>query len=290
MKLLDPNQSEALYGEAGFEELEAFFYCEALTTRSERHDWTIHPHRHKSLFQVFLVTEGGGRVQLDDQISELSAPCVLYIPDGVMHGFDWQKGSTGYVVSVASPMIKQVVDAIGPSRRARQASATQVGDTIRDKLVNVCESLSAEDQQRQSWRDPMVMALLQQLLIWIFRALPARPEAHSGLTKPERKVAMFKALIEKHSHEQHQVAWYAKHIGVSGAHLNQICQQYAGSSALTLIHSHLLDEAKRHLIFADLLIATIADRLGFADPTYFNKFFKKQTGLTPATYRQHFRD
>ncbi|MFQ3234918.1 MAG: AraC family transcriptional activator of pobA [Paraglaciecola sp.] len=136
----------------------------------------------------------------------------------------------------------------------------------------------------------MVLILLQKLLIGIYRSAPSESAVHPGLSKPERKVAMFKALIEQHNQVHNQVGWYANRVGVSHAHLNQVCQKYSGRTALGLINGFLLDEAKRHVIFADLRIVAVPDHLGFSDSTYFNKLFKKHTGITPGKYRQHFRE
>ena len=73
---------------------------------------------------------------------------------------------------------------------------------------------------------------------------------------------------------------------MSQAHLNQICQQYVNANALALIHNVLISEAKRYLIFSDTAVADIAERLGFNEPGYFNKFFKRHTKLSPAAYRR----
>jgi len=55
---------------------------------------------------------------------------------------------------------------------------------------------------------------------------------------------------------------------------------------LALIHNVLINEAKRFLVFADMPVAEIAERLGFSDPGYFNKFFKRYTQTSPAKYRK----
>jgi len=275
-----------LYGEKGSFWHQTFLYCEPLTQRSEQHEWKIHPHRHQHITQIFVLTEGGVDVQFDDEHHRITAPALLYIPDGVMHGFDWQSHSQGTVLSVASPMLRQVEQNIGESvETLAGAFVLAVKDIYLSPLQAICGAIQQEANASSLHQGSMLQALLQQLLILMHRMQPARTEEGS-LSKPERKLRQFQHLIRLHFTTQHKVAWYAGQIGVSQAHLNQICQQYFRSNALALIHNVLISEAKRYLIFSDTAVADIAERLGFNEPGYFNKFFKRHTELSPAAYRR----
>ena len=77
----------------------------------------------------------------------------------------------------------------------------------------------------------------------------------------------------------------AHRVGISVAHLNSICRELAGQSALQILHQRLLLEAKRHLIYTPMTISEVADQLGFADPAYFARFFRRLTGTSPSAYR-----
>lgn len=57
------------------------------------------------------------------------------------------------------------------------------------------------------------------------------------------------------------------------------------STPLKIINDRIILEAKRQLCYTDLKIKEIAFRLGFDDPSYFVKFFKRQTGILPAEFR-----
>jgi len=273
------------YGEDSAFAPHTLLYCEALVQRSEQHNWTIQPHRHRQITQLFVVLEGGVEVRLDTQQYKRSAPVIIVIPQGIMHGFDWQADSQGVVLSVATPMLQQVLGSLGLHSRVDQPFITAIPDTDRDYVTQLCNLLQQEANQPAIYQDAMLQALLQQLLIWLLRARTDNKE-ESNLSKSERKVRQFQQLIERHFTQYHQVSWYANEIRVSQAHLNQICREQSGENALALIHKVLLNEAKRYLVFADMPVAEIAERLGFSDPGYFNKFFKRKVGTSPATYRR----
>lgn len=279
-----------LYGEKGSFPHQTFLYCEPLTQRSAQHEWKIHPHRHKQITQIFVISEGGVDVQFDDDRQHISAPALLYIPDGVMHGFDWQAHSQGTVLSVATPMLRQVEQNIGESVDALvEAFVLPVNSEFHSPLQAICAALQQEANRPAMHQSGMLQALLQQLLVLMHRLQPSRYD-EGGLSKPERKLRQFQQLIHQHFMSQHTVSWYAQKIGVSQAHLNLICQQHFHSRALALIHNVLISEAKRYLVFSDIGVAEIAERLGFTEPGYFNKFFKRHTGLSPATYRRQSQD
>lgn len=273
------------YGEDAPQNNQALLYCEALSLRSEQHNWTIQPHRHRQITQIFVITQGGVEVQLDAERHRCSAPHILYIPDGIMHGFEWQAGSQGYVLSVASPLIQQVNSTYQSYQPSPSPALVALESEHVVLISRLCEQIQQETTTKCELQGPMLLALLQQVLIWMARLQP-QVEEDISTSKSERKLHEFKHLIDKHFTEYHQVSWYANQIGVSQAHLNQLCQQYLQTNALSLIHKVIINEAKRFLIFADMPVASIAERLGFNEPTYFNKFFKRYVNMSPAVYRR----
>ena len=79
--------------------------------------------------------------------------------------------------------------------------------------------------------------------------------------------------------------FYAGRLGLTATHLNRICREHLGDTALGLIHQRTILEAKRYLTFTSLSAKEIALALGFEDPSYFARFFKTQTGSPPLAFR-----
>ena len=83
----------------------------------------------------------------------------------------------------------------------------------------------------------------------------------------------------------HLVSTYARSLGCSSRSLNRACRAAADLSAKEVIVARVVLEAKRLLAHADDPVAAISHRLGFDEPTNFTKFFKRDTGTTPARFR-----
>jgi AraC family transcriptional activator of pobA len=65
-----------------------------------------------------------------------------------------------------------------------------------------------------------------------------------------------------------------------------LSRRIAQKSALELIHERLLLEAKRNLIYTSTSISELSYAIGFSDPAYFTRFFKKATGEAPKAFRK----
>lgn len=95
----------------------------------------------------------------------------------------------------------------------------------------------------------------------------------------------YRQLVELRAAQQHGVAQYADALAVSPAHLNRLCRQHLGASAKDVIQDRLEVVARRMLLFSNDSAAQVSRRLGFADPSYFTRFFRRRTGMTPAAFR-----
>jgi hypothetical protein len=67
--------------------------------------------------------------------------------------------------------------------------------------------------------------------------------------------------------------------------LNRLCLKIAGKSAFEMTQDRLMLEACRKLTYVPAGVASIAYELGFQDPAYFSRLFKKLVGMTPKEYR-----
>jgi AraC-like DNA-binding protein len=109
-------------------------------------------------------------------------------------------------------------------------------------------------------------------------------------TAGSRLVRQFHISVERHFHEELTLADYARELGVTANHLNDVVRRETKQSAGSLIRRRRLLDAKRLLSHSTLSVSEVGYGLGFQDPSYFSRFFRKSTGLAPAAFRDAIRE
>jgi AraC-like DNA-binding protein len=131
-------------------------------------------------------------------------------------------------------------------------------------------------------------ALLSHLLAaLILRAIPDAPAAtgampSAGATDVFRA---YRASVEEHFTDWHQVADYARALGYDVRTLTRATRAATGTGAKEFLDQRILLEARRLLAHTDLPVGGCARRLGFRDAGNFTTFFRRQAGLPPAAWR-----
>jgi AraC-like DNA-binding protein len=105
-----------------------------------------------------------------------------------------------------------------------------------------------------------------------------------------RIVRQFKSLIDENFVNATQVTQYADMLYVTPGHLNDLIKTVTGKTAKQIIDERRILEAKRLLFWGEHSVKEIAGRLNFEDDAYFNRFFKKHTGNTPALFQKQIRE
>lgn len=96
----------------------------------------------------------------------------------------------------------------------------------------------------------------------------------------------FRKLLFAHVRSKHQVSDYARLLSITPNHLNKTVKAVTGKSPGKWIDEAIVLEAKVLLYQSNLSISAIAAELGFDDPSYFTRLFKKYEGTTPLSFRK----
>ncbi|WP_111415016.1 helix-turn-helix domain-containing protein [Billgrantia lactosivorans] len=287
-----------LYGETRHWPTPDLLHCESIPERSRLHDWHIRPHRHADLVHVLHVASGQVELELEGTRHALRGPLAIVVPALSIHGFRFSEDIEGHIVTLAQPLAEQLGQRLGAQAqvlRHAEYHLLKLPSQAR-RLATLVAEIDAEYRQPAAGRDHMLGALIEALTVALARL--AEPHGLSGSAPGVRQrdrghehLASFQALIEAQYRQQPSVERFAEQLGMSSAHLNALCRRLADRSALQLLHERLLLEAKRQLTYTNMTISQVADSLGFSEPAYFTRFFKRNTGLSPRDFRlrQHGR-
>ncbi|MFS8110441.1 helix-turn-helix domain-containing protein [Rhizobium jaguaris] len=277
-----------LYGENTGKKPDFWLHCETIPSRSSLHHWEIRPHRHERFFQILYIDAGSGDAVFDGESHAIMPPAVITIPPRLNHGFRFSRDIDGFVITV---LISHLKAAPGDRSRLGQWLATPHLtrlDTSSQDAAYVAETLKRlgkEFANRHSGRNDLLEAYLTSALLLTARLSQQGGEGQGASDESERRMETLYGLIQRHLRSHKPAAFYAEALGISPTHLNRVVRDKTGQGAHELIVRKLVDEAKRELVFTFGSVQEISFRLGFTDPTYFSRFFLKQTGQTPRAWR-----
>jgi AraC family transcriptional regulator, transcriptional activator of pobA len=278
-----------LYGEEQQWLTPDLLHCEAIATRSRLHNWEILPHSHHGLLQLLWLEQGEATLQLDDWKGQLVAGGVLIVPQHCIHGFQFSTDAKGIVITLAYPLLESLGTDLSTALQSESAARVFILEENEERslIEAMLRKLMKEYQQQQGYRRELIESSLTVVLASLMQqAQSTQPRASEHPKRARRYLSEFTNLIEQDYVHHHQLTFYATKIGISTAHLNAVCREFVQRSALDLIHARIMLEAKRNLVYTSLTIKTVAEMLGFADPAYFTRFFKRQAGLSPKEFRQ----
>jgi AraC family transcriptional activator of pobA len=281
----------ALYGEnTAIEDIE-FVHIEDIASRSKLYDWEISAHTHSALFQIMLITKGNADAVLDNENIQLTAPSLILIPAGTVHGFHFAPDTQGRIISVALGFLENnsramdqecIHEIINQSIVLPYARSARHFGTIK-KLI---DQLLAEFRYPQLGRAIVFDALLRTLLIHVLRHKKIERIKQTTHSHQRTIFNQYRTLIEAHYNQRWTVANYATEMCMTESKLNRVCKSFTQKSAFEVLQDRILLEAQRYLIYTTAPLDKISYDLGLNDSAYFCRYFKKRTGMTPKAFRK----
>jgi AraC family transcriptional activator of pobA len=245
------------------------------------------PHRH-TFYEIVLVTGGSGHHVVDLHPWPVTPPQLGVIVPGQIHHWQDARGIQGSVLLFNEDFLRRhpddaaVLHVLGALAWLRLEPSQMAGLT----------ALAAEMQRELAAAEPGYESVLRaHLRILIVRAariagaLGSAPAA-DGATKVSGMVERYLRLIAAPRQASRTLTSYAREIGVSPGHLHELVREQTGLTPGRLTRGHRILEAKRLLAGTDLSVRQVSEQTGFHDPSYFCRFFRRETGLTPGEFRR----
>ena len=281
-----------LYGDPPDDQAFDFIHVETIASRSSTHDWTIRAHRHRNLFQILLIERGGGEMTFDAARLTFAAPAAILVPAAIAHGFRFEPNVTeGWVVSftedAALPLTDRAAEALARLRMLAAQPIVPIGDEAeRVRLSALCAELCDEETlAREGYRLAM-RGLVVLIAVGVARLAASHARTGSVTLQPaDAAVAQLRALVDASFRTERLLGFYAEKLDLTVDRLNEHVKRSTGVTPGHLIRQRVLTEAKRQLVFTTQPIHDISAELGFADPSHFARFFRKQTGTAPHEFR-----
>lgn len=253
------------------------------------HDISL-PHRDNHC-QLMLASDGIFKLNIDFENIEFSAPALLCIfPEQVHHIIEVQNPK-GWMISFDPSLVNQEVLQL-LENKINNPFLLQKESKLFDQLsilLGLIEKVQLENTN--SYTQKSIHSFLNGLLSLVAGELVSALSIDKE--KENRSIIIKEAFIKltkEHFKTWKQPAQYASALSISTAHLNDTVKSLTGSPVSVHIQEASILEVKRLLYFTDKNVKEIAYEVGYDEPVYLGKLFKKITNLTPLEFRKKFRD
>ena len=131
----------------------------------------------------------------------------------------------------------------------------------------------------------LMLALFYEISAIYQKQQPELPIRH--LSHREDICKRLIELVMKHHRNERSVGFYARELCMTPKYLSSLVKRISGKSVFDWINDAVILDAKTLLKSSSMTVQQIADQLNFPNPSFFGRYFKQHTGLTPCQYRQH---
>lgn len=263
------------------------------------------PHVH-SFYEILWFQEGTGRHTVDFIDYDVKPGTIFFFSPGQIHHFDNKVGYKGVAIKMCTDFMKDTATGATASNLFLKYNAFHTHDTtpyyvIDDTTAVMLNALVGEmEAEAQRGGEFGNIDILKSLLCIFLAKIQRHGHQESGerlntLKSGHQLFIQFRRLVEQEYATLHTVQEYADRLNVAVRTLNKCVNECSHKSPLAFINDRIILEAKRMVRYTGMMIKEIAFELGYDDPSYFVKFFKRQTGHLPSDFREldtvtnHFR-
>ncbi|MEU3019554.1 AraC family transcriptional regulator [Nocardiopsis sp. NPDC007018] len=242
------------------------------------------PHRH-TFHEIVHVTSGTGDHVIDLHRWPITPPNLGILAAGQVHHWDRAHNVQGRVLLLEDSFLLDHPQDRALLRRlaTRRPWHTPAPDAAQ-QITALLDEMHHEFRARGTGMASILRAYLHVLLTRTARSYDRdpRPAPPTADALGERFLSL---LDHPATAAGTTVAQAAAHLGVTPGHLADAVKHATGRTPGALLRGTRILEAQRLLVGTDLTVAAIARTVGFHDPAYFCRFFRRETGTTPGAFR-----
>ena len=160
----------------------------------------------------------------------------------------------------------------------------------RERVSKVFEILNQILYTDKQLTDSEIILAYLNLLLSELNSAYFENEPATILNTNLSKFVEFKLMVETHLTEQPSINTIAEKLALTTNSLYRLVKEYSGTSPKDFFTNRLMIEAQRKLRYSNLSVKELAYELGFNDPDYFSRLFKKSTGKSVTQFVESIQD
>ncbi len=259
---------------------------------ANRHFEVKYPHRH-DFFEVLYIAKGSGFHVIDNNKYDIKPPCVFFLSPGQAHKLELSKDIDGYIF-IFNPEF-YLIDKSNQNKLIEFPFFYTILQNNPPLLLYAFENVkfieglffkAVNETLKEEGGSVELMRSILDLILTFCALLYPVDYSFKNIGKSHMLIKKFYQILEENFYKNLPINKYADMLAVTPNHLTQTLRMFTGRTSIEIVKSKQILEVKRLLTHTNLNISEIASQMNFADQSYFSKFFKRETGLSPHSFRQ----
>jgi len=158
------------------------------------------------------------------------------------------------------------------------------------RIRSLLESMIHEFEGANSCFSTLIRIQLLELLIQLSRIYNLRKTGtcNESVMEKESKILVQRicGYIERQYDQKITIPTICKLFSISPRHLNRLFKQETGKTVIEMAHKIRIEKAKKFLVESDEKVINVAMRVGYDDPAFFSRLFRRIVGCSPGKYKE----
>ncbi|WP_417506939.1 helix-turn-helix domain-containing protein [Marinomonas gallaica] len=250
-------------------------------------------HLHAEYCQIHLVQAGKTFFNIDQNTYETQGSALFFTPSSTPHAFWTEPNAPGFVLTMHASVLASITDRLQAFNNIfflpiviEERHTTQAAWR---KIEQIFDLLKYEWIGQSKLHSEAIEAILQLLIIHLLRLSGSQHPRYQNNQAEILSFRAFSRLVETHFVDERRITFYCDQLKINESRLNYICNKITDTSPKKIINGRIILDAKRLLSHTNMNLTEISYTLGFMDPSYFSRFFYKNTQSTPTEFRNEHR-
>lgn len=249
------------------------------------------PHRH-NYYTVLIINKAKGFHKIDFNTYDLAKNQVFFVAPGQVHQVIETEKSFGFVMTFSNQFLVEnsiplsFIDSLNLFHNYGQSPPLLPNKLQFESIEGFANQIFNLFQSDAAMKELSIGAFLKLLLIECNTICSINPIESDIDSTGDNLIRNFKNTVDANYKKEHSTTYYANELYITPDHLNRTVKSKIGKTAKEYIQARIITEAKRLLYFTDLNNKEIAYELGFNEPANFSAFFKKNTQLSPSSFKK----
>ncbi len=244
-------------------------------------------------FAAFVMTHGSATISIDLVHYDVTSCDIAFInPNSIIQTVNHSSDAEAYFITSSKNFMDSIQIDLSTSlaifMRFEREPIMHVEQQDVDEIRQLFQLIKTMIKSNKEHHKAEIIRTLFTTMFYILTDLNQRTERIDTAKKGRGEVIFdeFMLLLHKHNKQERNVQFYADKLGISTKYLSAVVKEISGKTAARWIDESVILEAKSLLIYSGLSINEIAKELNFATQSFFGKYFKQHTGVSPSKFKR----